>query len=329
MLYWKPEQPPGLTPMRSARSSSPSWAMRVLTFSAALSVMATMVVSCSCCISTSRAVVGLWITKLLHRKPYTSTPLSGIPTKPPTQRLGELRPAGGHVLSGADEKGGRVHCPQRPAPTRQSPVALDRIPVSGSNPFPILPIRRVEVLRVGQGEPRRWSLLYASGPGEEQYPLGRGKRRRVGDGVLARWQHVAQPTREVLVEILGPTAGQERPLGDRYCGHEQHGQQDEQGPHRDAVPPEAVCGRSPRCVVLVFLLGCLLPPSALGPSLVQVVVLRLPTLAAQRKLGAWGVRLHRGWHGETGSRVEGVPADAGEVGLHPGVHVAAPDQVLT
>src|SRR5215212_2249401 len=329
MLYWKPEQPPGLTPMRSARSSSPSWAMRVLTFSAALSVMATMVVSSFCCISTSRAVVGLWARKLLHRKPYTSTPLFGIPAGPPTQRLGELRPAGGHVLPGADEQRGRVHNPESPAPVRQSPVCPERIPVSGSNVFPVLSVRGVEVVRVGKGEPRHRRLLHASGPGEEQYPLGRGQRRRVGDDVLARWQHVAQPTREVPVEVLGPAAGQERPLGDEYGGHEQHGQHDEQGPHWEAVLPEAVCARPLPGAIRVLLLGRLLAPSPPEPTLVQVVVLRLLVLAGRRKLGARGVRLHRGWHGEAGGRVEGVPADAGEVGLHPRVHVATPDQVLT
>src|ERR671917_2029598 len=90
MLYWNPEHPPGLTPMRSARSSSPSWAMRALTFSAALSVMLTMVVSCSCCISTSSAVVGPLIAKLLHRRPYTSTPPREDPAQPSAQRLADL-----------------------------------------------------------------------------------------------------------------------------------------------------------------------------------------------------------------------------------------------
>src|ERR687890_1336473 len=115
MLYWKPEQPPGLTPMRSARSSSPSWAMRALTFSAALSVMATMVVSSFCCISTSRAVVVMLVGKLLHRKPYTSTLRSRqlsafsrqlliVSVELPAQRLGELCHAGGGVGSGADEQ---------------------------------------------------------------------------------------------------------------------------------------------------------------------------------------------------------------------------------
>src|ERR687894_2211815 len=114
MLYWKPEQPPGLTPMRSARSSSPSWAMRVLTFSAALSVMATMVVSSFCCISTSRAVVGSWVGKLLHRQPYTSTPLPRGPAKPSPQCLAEADPQGGQPLPRPEEQRRRVHDPERP-----------------------------------------------------------------------------------------------------------------------------------------------------------------------------------------------------------------------
>src|SRR5215213_5965561 len=122
MLYWKPEQPPGLTPIRSARSSSPSWAMRVLTFSAALSVMLTMVVSSFCCISTSRAVVGFWVRKLLHRQPYCSTPPSACPTEPYPKRFAEAGPAGGHVLPEPDEQRGRVHGPERPPPARQALV---------------------------------------------------------------------------------------------------------------------------------------------------------------------------------------------------------------
>src|SRR4028118_830531 len=97
MLYWKPEQPPDLTPMRSARSSSPSCAMRLLTFSAALSVMLTMVVCSLCCISTSRAVGGWFVAELLHPPPYTSTPVPGHPPEqragPAPQRLAGPRPA--------------------------------------------------------------------------------------------------------------------------------------------------------------------------------------------------------------------------------------------
>src|SRR5215203_3589463 len=113
MLYWNPEQPPGLTPIRSARSSSPSWARRVLTLSAALSVMLTMV-SCFCSISTSRAVVGSWLPKLLHRQPYSSTMPSEDPAKPSTQHLAETGFSDRHVPAPPGEQRGGVHGPERP-----------------------------------------------------------------------------------------------------------------------------------------------------------------------------------------------------------------------
>src|SRR5215212_5292467 len=130
MLYWNPEQPPGLTPMRSARSSSPSWAMRVLTFSAALSVMLIMVAS-FCSISTSRAVVCFWLPKLLHRQPYTSTPLSRRPAKPSTQCLTETPPPGRNVPPRPAEQRGGIDGPQRPSPAGQTLVVLQGLPVSG------------------------------------------------------------------------------------------------------------------------------------------------------------------------------------------------------
>src|SRR5215210_6394343 len=119
MLYWKPEQPPGLTPIRSARSSSPSWARRVLTFSAALSVMLTMV-SCFCSISTSRAVVGSWLPKLLHRQPYSSTPRSEDPAKPSTQHLAQTGFQDEDVPPPPGEQRRRVHGPECPPPARQT-----------------------------------------------------------------------------------------------------------------------------------------------------------------------------------------------------------------
>src|SRR5215210_3585461 len=130
MLYWKPEQPPGLTPIRSARSSSPSWAMRVLTFSAALSVLLTTVAS-FCSISTSRAVVCSWLRKLLHRQPYTSTPLSRSSAKPSTQHLAKSHPPGGNVLARPGEQRGWVHGFEHSSPAWQAFVSLQGVTVSG------------------------------------------------------------------------------------------------------------------------------------------------------------------------------------------------------
>src|SRR5215211_2752502 len=160
MLYWKPEQPPGLTPIRRARSSSPSWAMRVLTFSAALSVMLTMVAS-FCSISTSRAVVCFWLPKLLHRQPYTSTPLSQGPPQSTPQHLTESRPSGRDVPSRADEQRRWVQCSQRPPPTRQALVGDDGVPVGGSY-VGTFSARGIEVVRVGEGEASQRGLRYAS-----------------------------------------------------------------------------------------------------------------------------------------------------------------------
>src|SRR5215210_465967 len=327
MLYWKPEQPPGLTPIRSARSSSPSWAMRVLTFSAALSVMLTMVVASFCSISTSCAVVFFWLRKLLHRQPYTSAPLSQGRAKPSTQCLAKLCPPGQHVLPGSSEQRGWVHGPERPPPARQALVGLQGDLVSGDYVV-LFTVCGIEVIRVGQGEPTHRGLLHAGGTGEDQYSFGGGQRRRVGHDGPVRRKHVAQPAREVPVEVLRPAAGEERPLGEGYGRHEQQGHQHEHRPHRNTDPPGAARGGVLVGKILVLLPGLLLRFVQSEFALIQVVLGTLD-LAGRRKVGPWGVGLHRGGHGEARGRVEGVPADPGEIGLHPGVHIATRDQVLS
>src|SRR5215210_6618535 len=134
MLYWKPEQPPGLTPIRSARSSSPSCAMRLLTFSAALSVMLTMVVCSLCCISTSRAVGGWFVAELLHPPPYTSTPPSEQRADRAPQRLAGPRPPRGDAPAGPREERAGVQRGEHPLPPRQLPVGLQGSPVRGGQP---------------------------------------------------------------------------------------------------------------------------------------------------------------------------------------------------
>src|SRR5918994_1035618 len=325
MLYWKPEQPPGLTPIRSARSSSPSWAMRVLTFSAALSVMLTMVAS-FCSISTSRAVVCSWLRKLLHRRPYTSTQLSRNLAKPSTQNLAESRPPGRDILPRPGEQRGWIHGSEHSSPAWQVFVSLQGVPVSRSYVV-TLTARGIEVVRVGQGEPAHRGLLYAAGAGEEQYPLGGGQRGRVSHDASVRRQHVAQPACEVPVEVLRPAAGEKRPLGERHGGYEQRGREHEQRPRRNTFLPGAARRGILIGKVLVLLSGLLRPVSReLAP--VRAVLGGLDP-AGQRELRPPGVGLHCLGHGEARRRVERIPADPGEVGLYPGVHVATSHQVLS
>src|ERR687897_2164130 len=326
MLYWKPEQPPGLTPIRSARSSSPSWAMRVLTFSAALSVMLTMVAS-FCSISTSRAVVCSWLRKLLHRRPYTSTQLSRNLAKPSTQNLAESRPPGRDILPRPGEQRGWIHGSEHSSPAWQVFVSLQGVPVSRSYVV-TLTARGIEVVRVGQGEPAHRVLLYAAGAGEEQYPLGGGQRGRVSHDASVRRQHVAQPACEVPVEVLRSAAGEKRPLGEGHGRHEQRGREHEQRPRRNTVLPGAARGGILIGKVLVLLSGLLLRP-VLGELAPVLAVLGGLDPAGQRELRPPGVGLHCVGHGEARCRVEGVPADAGEVGFYPGVHVATSYQVLS
>src|ERR671916_1513247 len=141
MLYWKPEQPPGLTPMRSARSSSTSWAIRLLTFSAALSVMLTILVRSLCCISTSRAVGGWFVAELLHPPPYTSTPPpaeQGADLAP--QHLAGPRPARGDAPAYPREQRARVERGERPLPGREGPVGPQGAAVRGRQ-FSSVPVR--------------------------------------------------------------------------------------------------------------------------------------------------------------------------------------------
>src|SRR5918994_490072 len=324
MLYWKPEQPPGLTPIRSARSSSPYWAMRALTFSAALSVMFTMVAS-FCSISTSSAVVCYRVRKLLHRQPYTSTLLSRSLAKPSTQHLAESPPPGGNVLPRPGEQRGWIHGSEHSSPAWQAFVGPQGVPVSGGYVV-TLTARGIEVVRVGQGEPPHRGLLHACSSGEEKYSLGGGQRGRVGHDAPVRRQHVAQPACEIHVEVLGLAAGEERPLGDWHGRHDQRGREHEQRPRWRRVLGAArggiLIGK-----VLVLLSGLLRPVlRELAP--VRAVLGSLDP-AGQRKLRPRGVGLHRVWHGEARRRVEGIPADTGEVGLYPGVHVATPYQIFS
>src|SRR5215204_6758127 len=104
--------------------------MRVLTFSAALSVMLMMVAS-FCSISTSRAVVCFWLPKLLHRQPYTSTSLSQSPAETSPQHLPESCPPGRHVPPRAGEQRRGVQCSQRPPPARQALEGGNGVTVGG------------------------------------------------------------------------------------------------------------------------------------------------------------------------------------------------------
>src|SRR5215210_6856204 len=234
MLYWKPEQPPGLTPIRSARSSSPSCAMRLLTFSAALSVMLTMVVCSLCCISTSRAVGGWFVAELLHPPPYTSTPPSEQRADRAPQRLAGPRPPRGDAPAGPRAERAGVQRGERPLPPRQLPVGLQGSPVRGGQPS-CVPARGVEVVRVGPGEPAHGLLVHAGGAREQEEPLGGRKGRRVRNGGCVGAQDVAQASREVAVQVGWAAAGRGRPLGGGDRGDEQGGDEDEERAGRGPV----------------------------------------------------------------------------------------------
>src|ERR687894_998467 len=167
--------------MRSARSSSPSCAMRLLTFSAALSVMLTMVVCSLCCISTSRAVEGWFVAELLHPLPYTSTP---VPRHPPEQRAGPAphrlagpRPPRGEAPAGPREERARVEDGERPLPSRQLPIGLQGAAVRRGQPLAV-PVRRVQMVRVGAGEAEDGPLVHAGGASEQHQPPPRGEGPR-------------------------------------------------------------------------------------------------------------------------------------------------------
>src|SRR5918998_1800156 len=233
MLYWKPEQPPGLTPMRSARSSSPSCSIRALTFSAALSVMLSMV-SCFWSISPPGGAVFSRVDELLPPSPYTST--AQRLAKHPSHRLREARlgearlPRGGAPPGPREERGG-VGGAQSPAPAGQARVGPHG-PLGAARDVacPSIGARGVEVVGVGPGEPLHRPLLDAGRPGEEQDPLGWREGRRVGYGAAAGRQHVAQAASEVPVEVLRAPACEERPLGERDGGQEEDRYEREEGP---------------------------------------------------------------------------------------------------
>src|SRR5918998_5595172 len=329
MLYWKPEHPPGLTPMRSARSSSPSCSIRALTFSAALSVMLSMV-SCFWSISPPGDAVFSRVDELLHRSSYTSTahrPAKRRSQRPQQARLGETRLPRGDAPPGPREERGGVGGAQSPAPAGQARVGPHGPPVGARDVArPSIGARGVEVVGVGPGEPLHRLLLDACRPGEEQDPLGRREGRRVGYGATSGRQHVAQAAREVPVEVLRAPAGEERPLGERDGGQEENRHEREEGPRYDPLLP-AGTGRVGLPRGLLLALPLLRRSRALFP-LVQDGVGAEVLLGGGGERGPRCVRLHRGGHREAGGGVEGVPAYAGEVGLDPRVHVAPGHHVL-
>src|SRR5215211_3207190 len=177
---------------------------------------------------------------------------------------------------------------------------------------------------VRPGELLHRPLLEPHRPGEQHYPLGGRERRRVGYGGPAGRQHVAQAAGEVPVQVLGTSTGEERLFGERDGGGQEYGHEHEQGPRYSPLP--ALGGSGPPALGGVPALPgrlylTLHPPAQRG-------VLRGEVLRGVEDRGPRGVGLHRGGHGEAGGRVEGVPADPGEVDLDPRVHVAPGDYVL-
>src|SRR5215211_4240153 len=177
---------------------------------------------------------------------------------------------------------------------------------------------------VRPGELLHRSFLDPHRPGEQHYPLGGRERRRVGYGGPAGRQQVAQAAGEVSVQVFGASAGEERFFGERDGGGQENGHEHEKGPR---YSPLLALGGSGAPVLegvraLPGRIYLVLHPSA------QRGVLRGEVLRGGGDRGAPGVRFHRGGHGEAGGRVEGVPADPGEVDLDPRVHVAPGDYVL-
>ena len=93
------------------------------------------------------------------------------------------------------------------------------------------------MLGVRLGELLHRPFLEAYRPGEEEDPLGRGERRRVGNDAPAWRQRIAQPPRQIAVEIFGASPEKEGLFGERYGGNEERRHEHEEGPRREVLPP--------------------------------------------------------------------------------------------
>ena len=92
------------------------------------------------------------------------------------------------------------------------------------------------MLGVRQGKLPHRPLLEAYRPGEEQNALGGGERRGIGNDALAGRQRIAQPARQVPVEVFGPSPEDEDLFRERDSANEERWHEHEDGPHRRVVP---------------------------------------------------------------------------------------------